>query len=622
MFVLALAVRLVHLWEIRQAPFFPLLMGDALSYDLWARHLAAGDWLGTGVFYQAPLYPYLLGVLYALGAQGPLVVRVCQAVLGAIACGLVAMAGGHLFGRLAGLAAGTLLALYAPAIFFDSLLQKTALDAVFVGWMLVITARLVARVTIARSAWAGVALGGLTLVRENALVLLPVLVLWLWLRSRRALAPVVAVTLGVGAMLTPVAVRNWVVGGEFHLTTSQLGPNLYIGNHEGATGTYVPLRSGRGSAAFERQDATELAEQALGRPLGPGEVSQYWRREAVAWMGLHPGTWMQLLGKKLLLVWNATEATDTEDIYTYAEWSWPLRLSGAVLHFGVLGPLSLLGLWITRRRWRELWVFYAMGAVYMVSVAVFYVLGRYRYPLVPLLVLFAGAAVIELPAWWRRSGRGERLAAVGLVGLAGVVCNWPLLSLNDMRASTHYNIGYEFQQAGRADEARAEYRRAIDLHPAFPGALTNLGVLLAAGGDHGEALRRYTEALAIDPNLAEAHTNLGIELAAIGKEAEAIAHFERALVLDRRDAAAHFNLGTALAGRGQANEAIRHFTEAIQLDPASAKAHNNLGILLASAGRLREAIEHFQTAVRLQPDFAEAEANLKHANELRTRVER
>jgi hypothetical protein len=72
---------------------------------------------------------------------------------------------------------------------------------------------------------------------------------------------------GLAGALLPVAFRNWWVGGEFHLTTSQLGPNLYIGNHPGAPGGYEPLRPGRGSAEFERQDATELAEQALGRRL-------------------------------------------------------------------------------------------------------------------------------------------------------------------------------------------------------------------------------------------------------------------------------------------------------------------------------------------------------------------
>jgi hypothetical protein len=128
-FMFALALRAIHLLQLRHAPFFRLLMGDALSYDRWAQRIAAGDWLGQDVFYQAPLYPYVLAVLYRIFGHDLTIVRVCQIVLGSAACGLMTLAGARLFGRRAGLIAGLLLALCGPAIFFDGLLQK-AQDAI------------------------------------------------------------------------------------------------------------------------------------------------------------------------------------------------------------------------------------------------------------------------------------------------------------------------------------------------------------------------------------------------------------------------------------------------------------------------------------------------------------
>ena len=50
-FLVALAVRLLHIWQIQPSPFFDVLLGDANGYDQWARRLAAGDWIGTEVFY-------------------------------------------------------------------------------------------------------------------------------------------------------------------------------------------------------------------------------------------------------------------------------------------------------------------------------------------------------------------------------------------------------------------------------------------------------------------------------------------------------------------------------------------------------------------------------------------
>ncbi len=56
-----------------------------------------------------------------------------QAVLGSASAVLVAVAGGALFRPRAGLVPELMLALYAPAIFFDSLIQKSVLAVVFVS---------------------------------------------------------------------------------------------------------------------------------------------------------------------------------------------------------------------------------------------------------------------------------------------------------------------------------------------------------------------------------------------------------------------------------------------------------------------------------------------------------
>ena len=125
-------MRLVHVWQLRRSPFFSLLMGDSRGYDEWARRIAGGDWLGHEVFYQAPLYPYLLGVIYAVAGRHLLLVRIVQALIGSASCALLALAAARLFSRRAGLVAGLMLALYAPAIFFDGLLQKSVLDVFFV----------------------------------------------------------------------------------------------------------------------------------------------------------------------------------------------------------------------------------------------------------------------------------------------------------------------------------------------------------------------------------------------------------------------------------------------------------------------------------------------------------
>jgi 4-amino-4-deoxy-L-arabinose transferase-like glycosyltransferase len=147
-------------------------MGDARRYDAWAMEIASGDWIGQDVFYQAPLYPYFLGSLYAIAGHSLLMVRVCQAVIGTAACVLLALAARRLYSERAGLIAGLGLALYAPAIFSDGLLQKSVLDLFFVCLVLWIISTLVDEpARRSRWFWLGVALGGLALTRENALAI-------------------------------------------------------------------------------------------------------------------------------------------------------------------------------------------------------------------------------------------------------------------------------------------------------------------------------------------------------------------------------------------------------------------------------------------------------------------
>src|SRR6185295_684113 len=154
------------------------------------------------------------------------------------------------------------LALYAPAVFFDGLVQKSVLDVFLVCLLLAQLAGFMAEHPHARAdvpgAWrwlgVGATLGALSLTRENALIFVPVLLGWIWWQVR-TVAPTrvhmtAALLAGLGIALVPVGVRNRLVGGEFHLTTAQSGPNFFIGNNPAADGTYIPLRFGRGSPEY------------------------------------------------------------------------------------------------------------------------------------------------------------------------------------------------------------------------------------------------------------------------------------------------------------------------------------------------------------------------------------
>jgi hypothetical protein len=77
--------------------------------------------------------------------------------------------------------------IYAPAIFFDGLIQKTVLDVFFLCLALWILSGLVVNPHRRGWVWLGVAMGGLALTRENALVLVAIVLIWSLNRRHRPL---------------------------------------------------------------------------------------------------------------------------------------------------------------------------------------------------------------------------------------------------------------------------------------------------------------------------------------------------------------------------------------------------------------------------------------------------
>jgi Flp pilus assembly protein TadD/4-amino-4-deoxy-L-arabinose transferase-like glycosyltransferase len=600
--IAALALRLAHLAWLRHTPVFAVLIGDALQYDAWARQIAGGQWIGTEVFYQTPLYPYLLAIVFKLAGHHLLLVRAIQAALGAMSCVWLCVAGRRFFGDRAGLAAGALLAIYPPAIFFDGLIQKSSLDLFLMTLLLALLGEFLARPHWKWLIAAGLAMGAFALNRENARVLYPIIAVWLLvyfratpLKTRAAWAGVF--TVAIAALLVPVGLRNYHVSGDFLTSTSQLGPNFYIGNHAGAHGGYEALVADHGNAAFERDDATRLAEDASGRRLSPAEVSDYWLGRALRDIRSEPSAWLALAGRKLLLTLNVVEAVDTESIEVYSDYS-PVLHGLLWFNFGIIFPLAVLGAWQTRDQWRRLAVLYATLVGLTLSVAIFYVLARYRHPIVPVVLLFAGAAVSAIPSaaagGWRRWIPGLLLALV-----AACVVNVPMKTSYD---ETRLNLGTELIRTGQPADAVPLLERAAAEAPDYGPPHFDLGVALDRTGQTARAIEEFAVAVRLQPDSLNVHETLAVALWHADRREEAIAHYQEAVRLKPDDPVGQNNLANALLQQQRIQEAMPHFEAALKLKPDFAEAHSNLALAYQMSADFDNAVEHFREAARLAPE--------------------
>ena len=609
--LMAFLLRVTHLRSLEQSPLFDAFIGDAWRYHSWAQEIAAGDWLGAGVFYQAPLYPYFLATLYTTVGDDLWTIRLVQALLGAAACGLLALAAARFFrSRWIGIVAGGILALYAPAIFHDALVQKSVLDTFLLCLLLYLCSRTLDRPRVGLCLAAGLALGAMVLSRENALLIGVALVAWLLLRPaqplRRRAAAAGALALGAALLLGPVALRNAWVGGEFHLTSSQFGHNLYIGNHPGADGTYQPLVWGRGDS--EWADGRALAEKALGRTLGPAEISAYWTDRSLDTIRDQPLDWLGLLARKFTLLWNATEIIDTEDQYTHARYSPILAATGAILHFGVLAPLALLGVIVSWPRRRDLWLLYAMFGAYAATLMVFFVLARYRLPLVPLLAPFAAAALASGPGWirgeFRTRPRKLAVVTVAVIGLA-LFANGPHIDRVGMQATNLYNLAVAQRRAGDPRAAIESLERAVAIVPVYAEAHLALANLLGGEGDFEAALAQHALAVRFAPHVAATHHAAGLAFSESARFREANEAFDRAVALDPAFSEAHYYNALARLRRARNDEARASMVQAIALEPGLRERLRYGAWLLATApgpsapGDAARALHLAQWAVRI-----------------------
>jgi hypothetical protein len=511
--VLAAAFRLAHVMALAETPFFENLGLDPLVYDEWGQRIAAGDWIGSRIFYQDPLYPYFLGILYSIFGRHLMLVYLLQVGFGVATCWLTALLGRRLFGVAAGNLAALMSALFLPSIFYEAQIEKTFLSVFLVAAFLVLA--LDVRAGARMGAGAVLALASLT--RANLILFIPIAIgLLLFEREGRRLpisrnqdpsppSPVrydffrmphergmrqaAAFLAGAALVLLPVVLRNYYVEGQWVLTTSQAGQNFYIGNNPmNTTGSYIVPPSIRPDPRYEETDFRAAAEKATGRKLTPQEVSQYWWDLSFEHMRRDPVFAQMMMLRKFMVFWNDYEIPDNLNMYLLERWSWVLRLP--LLGIGALTALAVLGAAVWFREKVEVRILVGFTAIYCVTVVAFFVFSRYRIQIVPVLVVLAAAAVLWLAEQIRRA-RWENVAGgTAAVLMAGFFCfqRFDFTDRDKAIAISLNNLGAVYAEQGNMPKAIETYEEAVALAPAgVVGAMRILGDYYLKTGDFARA---------------------------------------------------------------------------------------------------------------------------------------
>lgn len=170
------------------------------------------------------------------------------------------------------------------------------------------------------------------------------------------------------------------------------------------------------------------------------------------------------------------------------------------------------------------------------------------------------------------------------------------------RARAHFVAGNAAFEAGRFDEAEAEFLASLQALPGRPSTLVNLAATRLRLGRPADALAPLETALATQPGDGEAWQHRAVALAELDRHAEAVEAFDHALAAGTVNAAVHYRRGLALAALERQTEAAQAWEQALGCDDQFLPAWVDLGSLLRDLGQRERALQCLERALALGAD--------------------
>lgn len=166
---------------------------------------------------------------------------------------------------------------------------------------------------------------------------------------------------------------------------------------------------------------------------------------------------------------------------------------------------------------------------------------------------------------------------------------------------------------GKAEEAVALHRRALERSPAFVEARVNLGVALLDLGRDDEARKELDDAVKAQPRSARGWQALGVARARAGMLHEAKLAYESAIKLNGEDWATRYDYALCAEQFGNFLFAMREYERAIALNPAAWQPYANLSRLYLRGGQRQKAIDILERGLRASPRQLDLTFALAHA---------
>ena len=381
-FCIALLIRLIYAATLN--PYH----GDSADSEYYLQ-VGNNIAMGKGHYHQvtpternyaskAPLYPVLIGVVIKIFGHNLFWLRLIQSIAGSITCILVVLIGRELFGAAVGRLAGVIFTFYPFAIYYCGYVGSESIFVVIFSCFIWMLLRLGPGSRKYESAICGFLLGLSTLTRPIPFYLPVFLLIGMLLQYEKKMIKSFTILILVMVMtLIPWWLRNLNATGHLVLTTTEAGYTFFAGNNievyeqPSLRGTYWLPEN-------ERVDRAKVSEVEADRIYG---------KKGMSFVKQNPGKFLHLSLYKFIRFWR---------IYPQAGFSPVISLREQIISlfsYGVLLPFFVLGLVASFKFWKRFIYTYAIILYFCGLSMVLYGSTRLRFPISPLIIIFASSGV-------------------------------------------------------------------------------------------------------------------------------------------------------------------------------------------------------------------------------------
>ncbi|OGR85344.1 MAG: hypothetical protein A2901_02700 [Elusimicrobia bacterium RIFCSPLOWO2_01_FULL_54_10] len=578
LFIAALLIRLIYLFQIKDIPFFSQPIIDPLEYDRLARMLlTAKEALRSTAFYQAPGYSYFLAFVYKVFGGDSSAAHVVQVVFGAFNVVLLYHMAKLLFNKPTAILSSLILAFYGPMIFYEGDFYREPLLAVAAVACFILLWR--AKDSRSLGAWlaAGAAYAACVSIRENMLLFAPILLFLIWQKRKQVLWVRTSLVffLPFAALVAFVSHKNFQATGERVFVASQSGLGFYMGNQP-QMDRWTTLQPG---IEYDQLSRMPLLKEGI---TSSKEASRWYHAKTFRFILRNPGSWLKIMFKKFMLFWGSYEFMPNEGVNLYRDESPVLRflmfrLGSFSFPFGLLAPLAVLGLALAFKEKKEAAVWIGiMIAVYMASFLIFHVRARFRIPVIPFFAMLGAYGALRLVRQIREKSWAALAKPAGIFLACAALFNAPL-----------YNFSY-------AEQFPKNYFTAKSFHSVK---------------NYEKALPLYLEAVKDGLSPAEVHNDLAVLYSEQGQREAAASELEKSVALAPDYDKMRVTLGILYAESGNLAKGREHFQKAVDINPYNPYGRLNLGITLEKVDA-KAAEDQYNKILELSKTFPMTEASV------------